>query len=126
MRSASVSHCWAVMRKTAVVSCYLWFPDVGGPFDAVHVTALDLEEWAGLASWACLQSVELPALATFLSGPLPLRMSPSDIQLLAAECDRVDWETFCGSALSGFASLSLVITQAAGQTGAGLRFGVDA
>jgi hypothetical protein len=41
---------------------------------------------------------------------------------LLAECERVDWGSLAGPAMGGFASLSLVVSQAAAQVRAGLRF----
>ena len=109
-----------------VVACCLWFPDAGGPLDAVHLTYLEAEEWAGLAAWVVPRAADLPALAGMLSASLPVRVSPADVPPLAVECGRVDWGTLAGPALGGFAALSLVVSQAAGQLGAGLRFALDA
>ena len=114
-----------------MVACCLWFPGVGGPLDAVHLIDLDAGEWAGLAEWAEQRSAELPALAGLLSAPLPVVVPPADVPPLAAECGRVNWDTLAGPALGGFAALSLVVSQAAGQAVAGqavagLRFAPDA
>jgi hypothetical protein len=109
-----------------VVDCYLWFPDADGALDALYLTALPPEEWSALADWVRSRSAELPALFGLLSAPLPLRVPPAGIPLLAAECDRVDWDTLAGPALGGFAALSLVVGQAAGQLHVGLRFGTAA
>ena len=69
---------------------------------------------------------ELPALAGLLSGLLPTEVPYTGVAALAAECGRVDWNALDGPALGGFAALSLVVSQAAGQAGAGLRFAPDA
>ncbi len=108
------------------MSCYLWFPDTGGPLDAVHLTSLELEEWSGLADWVQPRSQKLPALASLLAASLPVRVPPANIPALAAECERVDWDTLAGPALGGFAALSQLVSQAVGQVGAGLRFTPDA
>jgi hypothetical protein len=108
------------------VGCCFWFPDAGGPLDTVHLTALESDEWVGLAAWSQVRSAELPALAGLLSTPLPARVSPAGVPALAAECARVDWETLAGLALGGFAAVSLVVSQAAGQAAAGLQFAGDA
>jgi hypothetical protein len=109
-----------------VVDCCLWFPDAGGAPDAVHLTALSPEEWSALGDWVRTRLSELPALAGLLSSPLPTRVPSADIPPLAAECGRVDWDTLAGLALGGFAALSLVVSQVAGQAGAGLQFAVAA
>ena len=109
-----------------MVACCLWFPDAGGPLDAVHLTDLEPDEWAGLAEWVGPRSAEFPALAGLLSAPLPVGVPPIGVAPVAAECERVDWDTLAGPALGGFAALSLVVSQAAGQAGAGLRFAPDA
>ncbi len=112
----------AARRETCRVSCSLWFPDVGGPYDAVQLTALEPEEWSGLAGWASGWAAEMPALSRLLSAALPLWIPPAGLPTLTAECARVDWDTLTGPTLGGFAALSLAISQAAGQSGAGLRF----
>ncbi|HEY1380053.1 MAG TPA: hypothetical protein VGF55_24835 [Gemmataceae bacterium] len=108
-----------------MVACALWFPDGGGPLDTVHLAMLEPDEWAGLAEWAAARSAELPALASLLSASLPARLPPAGVSALAAECGRVDWDALAGSTLGGFAALSLVVSQAAGQAGAGLRFATE-
>jgi hypothetical protein len=107
-----------------VVDCCLWFPDAAGAPDAVHLTAFPRGEWSALADWVRSRPSELPALAGLLSAPLPTRVPSAGIPPLAAECGRVDWDTLAGRALGGFAALSLVVSQAAGQAGAGLQFAV--
>jgi hypothetical protein len=109
-----------------MVICCFWFPDVGNPFHAVQLTALTPQEWAGLAKWAVPRHRELPALAELLSGSLPTEVAPADVLGLSAECGRVDWDSLPGPALGGFASLSMVVSQAVAQARAGLRFVPDA
>jgi hypothetical protein len=109
-----------------VVACCLWFPNADGRLDAVHLASLELDEWSGLAEWVRTRSIELPALAGLLSVPLPAQVPPVGVGPLAAECRRVDWDSLAGPALGAFAALSAVVSQAAGQAGAGLRFATDA
>ena len=105
-----------------MVSCCLWFPDANGLFNAVQLTTLAPEEWAGLSEWARPRCQDLPGLAGLLSAALPVQVAPTDLPGLLAECQRVDWDSLSGPALGGFASLSGVVSQAAAQAHAGLRF----
>lgn len=109
-------------RELPKVSCCLWFPAMGGPRDAVQLTELEPEAWYGLAGWASGRAAELPALSRLLSAALPVWVLPANLPTLTAECARVNWDTLTEPALGGFSVLSLVISQAAGQSGAGLRF----
>ena len=109
-----------------MVACCLCFPVADGPLDAVHLTDLEQDEWAGLAAWVKSRAAKLPALSGLLSAPLPVRVPPAGVPTLAAECGRVDWEMLVGPGLGGFAALSLVVSQAVGQAGAGLQFDRDA
>jgi hypothetical protein len=108
-----------------VVACCLWFPDAGGPLDALDLTALEPAEWAALGVWSQARAAELPALAALLSAALPVGVPPAGVPALAGDCQRVDWDALPGPALGGFAALSLVVSQAIGQAGAGLRFAAD-
>jgi hypothetical protein len=110
------------VEESQMVSCCLWFPDASGTFDTVYLTSLESEEWTALGEWARARHRELPALAELLSRLLPTKVAPAELPGLFAECERVDWDSLIELALSGFASLSLVVSQAAAQTGAGLRF----
>lgn len=113
------------LRELPKVSCSLWFPAVDGPRDAIQLTELEPEAWYGLAGWASGRAGEMPALSRLLAAALPVWVPPADLPTLTAECARVDWDTLTEPALGGFSVLSLVISQAAGQSGAGLRFTLE-
>lgn len=108
-----------------MVSCCLWFPDIGGPCDRFHLTALNPEEWTALADWARQHRKEYPALAGLILRPLPAEVAPNEVSELSTECACVDWDGLVGLALDGFASLSLVISQGVAQAHTGLRFAVE-
>jgi hypothetical protein len=106
------------------VGCLLWFPQSGGPLDAVRLADVDGDEWEALAAWARQppRPAELPALADLLGAELPAEMGREDLLALRAECRRADWDSLAGPALGGFAGLSLFVSQAVEQEGAGARF----
>ncbi len=117
-----------------MVQCALLVPGPDGVLDfwehdnalnAVHLAWIDEAEWLGLSQWAQFHATDLPALAGLLAH-IPVRVTPTGVSALAQECERVDWDSLSGPALEGFASLSLVVSQAVGQVGCGLQFVSDA